>query len=58
MAQAHDTYGGGRRESVDTTSGGVSAAERGHFSSYVGLAIAGAILMAMMFLQNAASGVY
>ena len=53
MARTGQTHESERRETVDPTSGGGrQAAGGGHLGSYLGLAIAAAILLAMLFLQN------
>jgi hypothetical protein len=57
MARANgDTYESGRRETVDLSGSAPKQSGGGHLGSYIGLGIAGLILIGMFFLQDAAGG--
>jgi hypothetical protein len=58
MAQAGETLEHVRRETVDTTSSSPRIAGSGRWGGYLGIAIAGLILVGMVFLQNAASSIF
>jgi hypothetical protein len=59
MARATgDTYESGRRETVDLSGGASKQPGGGHLGSYIGLGIVGVILIAMLFLQDAAGAIF
>lgn len=55
MAQVSETIEHVRRETVDTTSSGLRESGGAHWGGYLGMAIVGMILVAMVFLQTASS---